>query len=248
MQTCLSVVVPAYNEEACLAETLEHVQAAAAVLARPGGSQTEIIVVDNASTDATAALAAKHGARVVSEPVHNIGRVRNAGAQASRGDVMVFLDADTLLPPHALARIAEEMRDPGCAGGALDMLYRPRRRVMRWYLAGWRWFARLAAACGAQMAMGAAQFCRRDTFEALGGYDETIFMGEDIDFFWRLQWLARRRRLRVAAIRDVVVTPSSRRFDQWPLWRVLVWTNPVFIWPLRRRRRTWSGWYARPVR
>lgn len=243
MHPHLSVVVPAFNEETCLAATLDRVQAAAAVLARRGGRQTEIIVVDNASTDGTAAVAAQHGARVVSEPVHNIGRVRNAGAHASQGHVIVFLDADTLLPPHALARIEEEVRDPGCAGGALDLRYRPRRRVMRWYLGGWRWVGTLAG-----MAMGSGQFCRRDIFGDLAGYDETIFMGEDVDFFWRLRKLARRRRLRVPVLRDVVVSPSSRRFDQWPLWRVLVWTNPLVALPLRRRRTAWSGWYTNPVR
>ena len=248
MRPVFSVVVPAFNEEACLGETLRHVQAAVDVLTRSAGAAAEIIVVDNASTDGTVAVATEHGARVVSEEVHNIGRVRNTGVRASAGDVIAFVDADALLPPEALARVAEEMRDSGCAGGALDMLYRPRRRVMRWYLAGWRGLARLAAACGARMAMGTAQFCRRDIFDALNGYDETILMGEDIDFFWRLQRLARRRRLRLAMIRDVVVTPSARRFDQWPLWRVLVWTNPVFIWPLRRRRAPWNGWYTKPVR
>jgi glycosyltransferase involved in cell wall biosynthesis len=243
MHMRLSVVVPAFNEEACLDATLDHLRAAAEVLVRRGGHQTEIIVVDNASTDRTAALAARQGARVVSEAVHNIGRVRNAGARASQGDAIVFLDADTLLPPHALARIEEEMRDPDCAGGALDLLYRPRRRVMRWYLGGWRWIGNLSG-----MAMGSGQFCRRDIFSDLAGYDETIFMGEDVDFFWRLRRLARRRDLRVPVLRDVVVSPSSRRFDQWPLWRVLVWTNPFFALPLRRRRTAWSGWYTNPVR
>jgi glycosyltransferase involved in cell wall biosynthesis len=243
MDTRLSVVVPAFNEEGYLAATLEHLRAAGALLVSRGGSETEIIVVDNGSTDRTAAVALQHGARVVNEAVHNVGRVRNAGAHASQGDAIVFLDADTLLPPHALARIEEEMRDPRCAGGALDLLYRPRRRVMSWYLGGWRWIGKLAG-----IAMGSGQFCRRDIFTELGGYDETIFMGEDVDFFWRLRRLARRRALRVPVLRDVVVSPSSRRFDQWPLWRVLVWTNPFFALPLRRRREAWSGWYTNPVR
>lgn len=243
MKLSLSVVIPAYNEEAYLDATLGHVRAAAAALVRGGGQRPEIIVVDNASTDGTAALAVRHGARVVGETMHNIARVRNAGARASQGEAIVFLDADTLLPPQALARIEEEMRDPGCAGGALDLRYRPRRRVMRWYLGGWRWIGNLAG-----MAMGSGQFCRRDIFGDLDGYDETIFMGEDVDFFWRLRRLARRRGLRVPVLPDVVVSPSPRRFDQWPLWRVLVWTNPFFALALRRRRTAWSGWYENPVR
>jgi glycosyltransferase involved in cell wall biosynthesis len=242
------VVIPAYNETACLGATLEHLRAACARLAGRGGPQAEIIVVDNGSTDGTATLAAQLGARVVSEAVRNIARVRNTGARASRGETIVFVDADTLIPPETLSRIEEEMRDPGCAGGAPDLRYRPRRRVMRWYLEGWRWFATLGGMVTGAMAMGATQFCRRDIFDELAGYDETIFMGEDLDFFWRLQKLARRRGLRVAIIRDVTVCPSSRRFDQWPLWRILVWTNPFFLLALRRRRMAWTGWLAKPVR
>ena len=153
----LCVVIPAFNEEAYLPATLEHVRAAALKFQQTGAGQVEIDVVDNASTDATAAVAASYQARVVSEPLHNVGRVRNVGAHESRGRVLLFLDADSLLPPHALVRIAETMRDPGCVGGALDLRYRPRRRVMRWYCGAWRLAGQLA-----ETAMGSGQFCRRD--------------------------------------------------------------------------------------
>ncbi len=244
----LSVVIPAYNEIAYLGVTLEHVHAACAALAGRGGLQVEIIVVDNGSTDGTPALAERLGAFVISETERNISRVRNTGARASRGETIVFVDADTVLPAETLSRIEEEMRDPRCLGGAPDVRYRPRRRVMRWYLEGWRRFAQASSKVTGVMAMGATQFCRRQVFEETGGYDESIFMGEDLDFFWRLQRLARRRGLRVAILRDVTVCPSSRRFDQWPLWRILIWTNPFFLLPLRRRRLSWNGWLTKPVR
>ncbi len=155
----------------------------------------------------------------------------------------MFVDADTWLPVNALARIAEEMRDETCAGGAIDVRYHPRRRIMRWYLGCWRAVGILAG-----MAQGGAQFCRRDVFEALAGYDETIFNGEDVDWFWRLKKLAGCRGLGVATIRDVAATTSSRRFDQWPVWRVLVWTNPFFVLLFRRRPDVWSGWHRYTVR
>jgi len=239
----LSIVIPAFNEEAYLPATLEHVRAAASKLAQAGAGQAEIVVVDNASTDATAAVAASYQTLVVSEALHNVGHVGNVGAQASRGQVLVFLDADTLLPPRALVRIAQTMRDPGCVGGAVDLLYRPRRRVVRWYLAAWRLVGKLA-----RVAMGSGQFCRRDVFSDLGGYDATIFMGEDVEFFMRLRRLARRHGLRAPILNDVVVQPSARRMDAWPLWRILLLTNPLFILPLRRRRTVWDGWYTKLVR
>ena len=93
-----------------------------------------------------------------------------------------------------------------------------------------------------------AQFCRRDSFGELAGYAETLFVGEDVDFFWRLQKLARRRSMRMAMIRDVTVFTSSRRFNRWPVWRILIWTNPFLVLLFCRHRWAWHGWFTKPVR
>ena len=91
-------------------------------------------------------------------------------------------------------------------------------------------------------------FLEGGAFERLGGYDETAWIGEDVDFYWRLGRLARAGGRRVHLIREVRVRPSTRRFDNWPLWRILLWTNPVIIALLRRTRSVWGGWYSQPVR
>jgi GT2 family glycosyltransferase len=93
------------------------------------------------------------------------------------------------------------------------------------------------------MAQGAAQFYRRDVFSNLGGFDERMFMGEDVDLFWRLKKFAKRAGGRTVFIRDIQVVPSCRRYDLWPLWRALVWTNPFLAALCQRRRSTWRGWY-----
>jgi hypothetical protein len=93
------------------------------------------------------------------------------------------------------------------------------------------------------MAQGATQFCRRDSFMALKGYDETLFMGEDVDFYWRLRRFATPQNARVVFIKDLKVVPSTRRFDQWQLWRILLWTNPLVVLMFRRRKSCWEGWY-----
>jgi len=119
------------------------------------------------------------------------------------------------------------------------LLHKPASRFLRFYLAVWR---RLGKTLG--MAQGAAQFCSRQAFHALDGYDESQHMGEDVDFYWRLKKLARRGGGHVRFLADVRVIPSPRRFDQWPLLRTLLWTNPVVIAVLRKRRATWRGWYV----
>ena len=111
----LSVVIPAYNEELYLPETLTRVTKALAVAGWP----SEIVVVDNDSHDRTRAISESFGARVVSEQEHNISRVRNTGATHATGDVLIFIDADTLVPESLFKRIAGAMGDEKCFGGAV---------------------------------------------------------------------------------------------------------------------------------
>jgi glycosyltransferase involved in cell wall biosynthesis len=204
----------------------------------------EIVVVDNASTDATADVARGAGATVVIEPVRNVARARNTGAAVATGDVLVFVDADTWLPVQALELIARAMADQRCVGGALDLVHRPRSRLLRVYLAGWRLIG-----LALRMSQGATQFCRRDAFEALGGYDERQWMGEDVELQWRLRRLAHRTGRTQTVIRECRVVPSPRRFDQWPLWRTLVWTHPLVTTAFARSSRFWrKGWYETPPR
>ena len=234
----ISVIIPAFNEEAYIGETLASLARAVACLREGQAVSAEVIVVDNGSADSTAGVAREFGAAVIGEARHNVGRVRNTGAAAAVGDVLVFVDADTVVPEELLRRVVAALAEPGCAGGAVDTDYRPARLASKIYLRFWRVAGRLAG-----MAQGATQFCRREVFHELGGYDETLFMGEDVDFFWRLKRHARRRGGGVSFIEDVRVVPSTRRFDRWGLWRTLVWTNPLFILLFRRREGVWHGWY-----
>ena len=234
----ISVVIPAFDEEAYLGPTLASLNGAARFLRERVSASTEIIVVDNDSADSTGAVASGFGARVVSETVHNIAKVRNTGAGAAGGDVLVFVDADTTVPAEMLWHVYEAMSGPDCLGGAVDTDYRPSKLASKLYLRAWRVAGRLAG-----LAQGATQFCRPEAFAALNGYDETLFMGEDVDFYQRLKRLARRRGVVVRFIDGVRVAPSARRFDQWGFGRTLVWTNPLFVLLFRRRRSAWRGWY-----
>ena len=236
----LSIVIPAFNEEAYLGQTLERIHRSIDYLKN---EYVEVIVVDNGSTDRTPDLARESGATVVFESEHNIAKVRNTGAKAANGELLVFIDADTFVPETLLWRVQETVSDPDCLGGSVDVDYQPERFSLKVYLRLWRYLGKVTG-----MAQGATQFCRREAFLSIGGYDENLYMGEDVDFYWRLKRYAKARNKKVRFLNDVRVTPSCRRYDKWPLWKILIWTHPLWILFLQRKRDVWRGWYQSPPR
>src|SRR5258705_6116779 len=115
----ISVVIPAFNEELYLPATLSSLRDANSVCR----CSVELIVVDNESSDRTREVARSFGATVVHEAVHNIARVRNTGGSAARGDVLAFVDADTIVSPYFLEKVAAAIGDPACVGGSADSIH-----------------------------------------------------------------------------------------------------------------------------
>lgn len=167
----ISFIVPAHNEERELGLTLEKIEAAA----QATGNSCEIVVVDDASTDHTAVLAAGWGARVISIDRRQIAAARNAGAAAACGEVLFFVDADTRIEPVHIANALEALA-AGAVGGSA-------RLEMDGTLPFWaRTFMRVFSVFyfGAGLGVGAFLFMRRETFTAVGGFDERYFAGEEV--------------------------------------------------------------------
>ena len=242
-QVVLSIIIPAFNEARGITPTLEHLRAAQHHFHEQYGFDSEIILVDNASTDETAEIARQQGTMVTYDPIRSIAGARNTGARTAHGEVLVFVDADTIVPEEILTRIWQALESPACLGGVVEPQYLPAKQFMHLYLAAWRWYGRHM-----RMSQGPAQFFRRQSFEQISGYDESLYVGEDVECIWRLRRLARQTKGYVESIQDIAVQSSARRFDQWPIWRVLLWTNPLFIALFWRRKNAWSGWYERPPR
>ena len=234
----LSIIIPAYNEENYLPAALQAIRAASADLS------SEIIVVDNQSTDKTAQIAQNAGARVISESEHNIGKVRNTGAKNAAGDVLIFVDADTLVPPGLFQKIAEALKDENISGGAVAVEYEEfQRKWMYLYMPGWKFWEKFF-----NMKQGAAQFCRKSVFEKLKGYDESIYVGEDIEFYWRLTKYARKTGGNVIFIQQPKVKTSSRRLDKIPFLKTFILMNPIYIRLFWRKKSFWKFWYEKTVR
>jgi len=234
----ISVIVPAYNEEKLLPATLEAIR-------RSQSGLNEIIVVDNESTDKTRYIANAAGAKIVEASVHNIAHVRNKGAAAASGEILVFIDADTIVKPGIFEVIESAMSDPMCFGGSVRVEYETpfERFWMSFFMKLWVVLAKLTT-----MRQGAMQYCRPDVFQELRGYDESIYVGEDIEFHWRLDKLARRRGGYTHFIEKPTVVTSSRRWNNLGLFRMLFFTHPITMLLASRRRSFWKDWYERAIR
>lgn len=216
----ISVIVPALNEAGCIAACLGSVRAQ--------GMDTEVLVVDGGSTDATADIAARH-ARVV-RGVRGRGAQMNAGARVSTGDVLLFLHADTVLHPRALAGMRRALMDRRVAGGTFTMRFDVAHPLLRLY--GWctrlRWFR-----YGDQ-----GIFLRREVFERLGGYRELPLL-EDVDLLRRM-----RRHGRLAVVPRPVTT-SARRFVERGIFRQQLVNGAILAaYALGVSPARLAGWYA----
>lgn len=172
----ISVVVPAFNEEALLPSSLASIRAAMSAF-----EEAELIVCDNNSTDRTAEIARAAGAKVVFEPVNQIARARNAGAAAASGDWLVFVDADSY-PSVELFREAGQAMNNGCLAGGATVAAESRDALFRCSMTLWNALSRVA-----RWGAGAFIFCETRAFRELGGFNEELYASEEIDLFRRLK-------------------------------------------------------------
>jgi glycosyltransferase involved in cell wall biosynthesis len=185
----ITVVIAAHNEERRLPRCLDSVHAAAAVLGPD--RVVEVIVVDNGSTDGTAAAARAADARVVVEPTLGAVNAKAAGVAAARAPLCAVIDADSVCPPDWLAKIAAAFAaDPRLVGLSGPARYVGARRWV--YAVMWLWYGfwkLLQALAGtAYYAVGTNVAFRRDAYLRAGGFDTKVLVGGDeIGLFHRLR-------------------------------------------------------------
>jgi lipid-A-disaccharide synthase-like uncharacterized protein len=221
----LSVIVPVHNEEKTLAKTLEAILSQA-----PAGGGFETIVALNGCHDASLAVAEKFPVRIVEDGRAGIGYGKNLGAGAARGEELVFVDADTVLPPGSLQLLRE------AAAGRKDYVGtvpgRPDRGglVVRicFRLANFLTRRRRAHAPGGVMLMA------RETFNRIGGYDEKMPTSTSTDLIWR----ALRTGAEYVFVDAFKAQTSIRRFEKTGIIRqMLDWrSNHMALLENRRDR------------
>jgi glycosyltransferase involved in cell wall biosynthesis len=201
----ISVIVPAYNEEKLLPATLRSIRAAMDGFTR-AGQEVELIVCDNNSTDGTPELARQAGAKVVFEPVNQIGRARNSGAAGASGDWLVFVDADSHPSEALFTDVAAVIQTGRCLAGGSTVRLERGYPVGSLITEGWNLLSRFK-----HWAAGSFIFCDAAAFREVGGFSHELYASEEIDLFQRFKKLAKQRDQRIVILHRHPLVTSARK-------------------------------------
>jgi glycosyltransferase involved in cell wall biosynthesis len=181
----ISIVIPAFNEERLLGESLAQIKLASGAFAQRGW-EVELIVCDNNSTDRTAEIARSAGATVVFEPVNQIARARNSGAAAATGDWLVFVDADSHPSAGLFADVAAQIISGKCLAGGATIRLDEKHFVAGLVTVAWNPASRVL-----KLLAGAFIFCDAAAFRQIGGFSHEFYAAEELELAKRLKKLAR---------------------------------------------------------
>ncbi|MDO8334865.1 MAG: glycosyltransferase [Nitrosomonas sp.] len=223
----LSIIIPAFNEERLIMHCLDSVAESLAANQKPGFT-AEVIVVDNNSTDKTAELATQAGAKVVFEPINQIGRARNSGATVATGEWLLFVDADSLLNPGMVADILN-MIESGQYVGCGSVMHMP---DLPWWgkaaIQLWTVFSVVF-----HWASGALVVCRADAFREVGGFNQELFAADEIDLSQLLKKWGRKHGLKFTIITRHPLVTSPRKVQLYSGWEIVSQILRVIFSPRR---------------
>lgn len=197
MKPLISIIIPAHNEERYLGETLR-------ALARQNYRYFEVIVVANGCSDKTTEIARDQCDKVIDLPERGLGKARNTGAAKARGDLLIFLDADTRLEPRALEFIAARFT-PQCSTATIKG--RPDTRRLSYLV--FYGFKNLLHRSGLHCGSSGVICCWRDQFKESGGFDPCLQVRENSDLIRRLRAFGRYR-----FISESTAVTSMRRYEK----------------------------------
>jgi glycosyltransferase involved in cell wall biosynthesis len=208
----ISIIVPAFNEERLLGETLRHLKGAMRVF-EPLGWAAQLIVCDNNSTDRTSQIARESGAEVVFEPINQIARARNTGAVAASGDWLIFVDADSHPTPELFAEVAQQIQSGRCLAGGCTVKLDRYYPVLRLVTGLWNWVSR-----GRKLLAGSFIFCEAAAFRKVGGFSQELFAAEELELSLKLKRLARERGQRIVILHRHPLVTSGRKAHLYTPW------------------------------
>jgi glycosyltransferase involved in cell wall biosynthesis len=205
-----SLVIPAYNEERLLPRLLDSIEVARN--AYGNRDLIEVIVADNMSTDGTALIATVRKCCTVTVEKRVIAAARNGGARVARGEIVAFIDADSQVHPQTFAEIDRALDDDRIIGGATGV------HMERLSVGLAVTYALLVPFVWITGMDTGVVFCRKQDFDAVGGYDESRVIAEDVTFLWALRRLGKARGQRLTRATRAKAIASTRKFDEFGDW------------------------------
>jgi glycosyltransferase involved in cell wall biosynthesis len=217
MTPVLSIAIPAHNEEKFIGRCIESIYSSASLASQ----SVEVVVALNRCTDRTEDIATALGARCVVENAKCIAAVRNAAVRATNATAVATIDADSWMSQRTVQAILSNVNNPGNVGGGtaiwperisvgilFSLLAVAPYVIKRGVSAGMFWFL-------------------RESFDAVGGFDEKLVSAEDVDFALRLKAYGKTRGQRYGTIRRHGITTSCRKFDKFGDW--YLFRNPRLV-------------------
>jgi glycosyltransferase involved in cell wall biosynthesis len=222
----VSVIIPAFNEEKFLGNCLLS-------LKEQNFKDFEVIVVDNNSTDKTTEIAKKFGVVLVSEKKQGVAFARNKGAKIAKGEILVFTDADTILPKNWLSRIQKEFennKELVAFGGSCEFYSGPisARISSKFLLKPFLFLDKFFS--GGFNLMGCNMAIKREAFLEVGGFNENLKLNEDVEISYRL-----RKAGKVKFDLNFKVKTSGRRFRHGLIFGIINYApTTIFRWLFKR--------------
>lgn len=217
-ENCLfSVIVPAHNEEQYIGKCLRAIRTAEE---QTESGSVQIIVVANRCTDKTAEIAAQYGAEVIENQDKCIASIRNVGAKAAAGEILVTVDADTYIAPETFTEIRTLLESGRyIGGGAVPTFDRASLGIaVSTFYVLLQMLPEIIRCRG--MLSGAVFWCRKSDFDAVGGFDPSLVSLEDLDFAKRLKQYGKERGKKYGTLKSKIYT-SARKFDQFGDWYLI---------------------------
>ena len=235
----ISIVVPAFNEEKLLGATLERIKAAAKSFHQRNW-ETEIIVCDNNSTDRTSEIGRDAGAKVVFEPINQIGRARNSGATAATGDWILFIDADSFPSAELLDEVAKVIASGKAIAGGSTVRLDSTDFAARFFTQFWNLTSRVL-----HWVAGSFIFCEATAFREVGGFNHEFFTGEELDLSKRLKRFARSQKKKIVIVSKYPLLTSDRKIHLYRRGELGRFFLKAFLRPTAtmKNRDACSPWY-----
>ncbi|MEH7237958.1 glycosyltransferase [Bacillus sp. JJ1562] len=217
----ISIIIPAHNEEKYIGKCLESISKASKLIK----DQVEIIVVLNRCTDRTEEIAKSYKCITLKNSDKNLSKIRNAGVELARGDIIVTIDADTQMNEHMLNKVEEYLATGEYIGGGVTGRFE--RMSLGIFVSTLLLIGPLLIKYGA-ISVGIF-WCYKKDFQSIKGFNEDMLMAEDADFAKRLKEWGKKHGKKYGTIQNGMIT-SSRKFDKHGDWALLKHPKIIFAY------------------